>query len=368
MTAITHDLVRELAQFDTGGDPVLTCYLNVDGRARVRPVDYAHDLDRLIRRSSDATSRAADADVEAVRSHVLNGLDRSRVRGLAIFSCESAGLFRVVDLPVPVHNRLVVASGPALDQLESVAEQLVPIGILLVDRQRIRVLVFAGGELAEHTESVGELPRDYDERGHAARGDVSSHVDELAHQHLRLAAKIAFDAFQAHGVSRVTIGGANESVAEVEQHLHPYLRERLVDRLGVTVGASLDEIRNAMLDLEARSERATEAAAVARLREVVGAGKAVAGLPDTLAALGERRVDQLLVSEGFEETGWRCENCTLLAAVGPTCDACGATMTHLDDVVAEAVQVALGQSCDVEVCVENADLDVVGRVGALLRY
>lgn len=368
MTAITQDLVRELAHFDTGGAPVLTCYLNVDGRARVRPVDYVQDLDRLLRRSAEATSRVADADVEAVRSHVRNGFDRSGVRGLALFSCASAGLFRVVDLPVPVHNRLVVAGAPALDQLESVAEQLAPIGILLVDRQRTRILVFGGGELVEHSESVGELPRDYDERGHASRGDVSSHVDELAHQHLRQAAKAAFETFQAHDVSRVTIGGATEAAAEVEQHLHPYLRERLVEAVGVPVGASLDEIRNAMLDLEARSERAIEAEAVARLREVIGAGKAVAGLADTLGALGERRVEQLLVSEGFEETGWRCDHCSLLAAVGPTCDACGAAMVHLDDVVAEAVQVALAQSCDVEVCVENADLDVMGRVAALLRY
>jgi hypothetical protein len=36
--------------------------------------------------------------------------------------------------------------------------------------------------------------------------------------------------------------------------------------------------------------------------------------------------------------------------------------------VEEAVDVALGQSCRVVVCDGNADLDVLGRVGALLRY
>ena len=43
-------------------------------------------------------------------------------------------------------------------------------------------------------------------------------------------------------------------------------------------------------------------------------------------------------------------------------------MEQDDDVVEEAVQEALSQSCHVEVCHDNADLDVLGRIGALLRF
>ena len=43
-------------------------------------------------------------------------------------------------------------------------------------------------------------------------------------------------------------------------------------------------------------------------------------------------------------------------------------MRQIDDIVEEAVEEALQQSCHVETCVGNADLDVLGRVGALLRY
>ena len=34
----------------------------------------------------------------------------------------------------------------------------------------------------------------------------------------------------------------------------------------------------------------------------------------------------------------------------------------------EAIEDAIAQSCEVEVCVGNADLDVLGQIGALLRY
>jgi transposase-like protein len=96
-------------------------------------------------------------------------------------------------------------------------------------------------------------------------------------------------------------------------------------------------------------------------------GHGVAGLPDTLRALSENRVAQLLVSQGFAAPGWRCDNCQMHCTVGRRCKRCGAEMVELEDVVEEAVQDGLAQSCEVEVC-DNADLDVLGRIGALLRF
>jgi hypothetical protein len=43
-------------------------------------------------------------------------------------------------------------------------------------------------------------------------------------------------------------------------------------------------------------------------------------------------------------------------------------MHHAADVVEDAVQEALGQRCHVDVLVGNADLDVLGGMGALLRF
>ncbi len=44
------------------------------------------------------------------------------------------------------------------------------------------------------------------------------------------------------------------------------------------------------------------------------------------------------------------------------------SLYQVDDVVEEAIQDALAQSCRVEICSENADLDVLGGIGAILRY
>ena len=43
-------------------------------------------------------------------------------------------------------------------------------------------------------------------------------------------------------------------------------------------------------------------------------------------------------------------------------------MDRIDDVVEAAVEEALGQGCVVNICIGDADLDVLGRIGALLRF
>ena len=115
--------------------------------------------------------------------------------------------------------------------------------------------------------------------------------------------------------------------------------------------------------------RANHAALVARLRDAAGAGSGgVVGLDAVLEALVSRRVDTLVVSDGFEAPGFRCNGCGFLAPKGRTCSRCTATMERCDDVVEDAIQETLTQSGKLTVCVGNADLDVGGRIGALLRY
>jgi hypothetical protein len=369
---ITEAAIKELAGFRSDGAPVVSCYLDVDGRRQVRPQDIERRLAALVREAANGPSGdAIAADLGRITEHVAKHLDRSGVRGLALFSCASKGLWEVVGLPVPVANRIVVNHSPAVGTLESIVQELEPLGVLLVDRQRARMFVFQFGELVERRELFEALPRDYDEIDDAGRGQrdqLQDHTDELATQHLRHAAEVAFRLHQDKGFGRLTIGASDEINAAIEPLLHPYLRERLSPRIAVGAGASEPEVRAAALVVEEEVERAEEAAIVAKLRDGMGAGsKAVAGLVDTLRVLNERRVATLIVSDGFTESGWRCP-CGAVAAKGPACPVDGQTMEHVDDVIHDAVDVALGQGCRIEVCVGNADLDVVGRIGALLRY
>jgi peptide chain release factor subunit 1 len=371
---ITQNAIRELAAFRGEEAPVTSCYLDVDGRRRVSHLDYKRDLDLLLRaaRAKANGSTSVREDLRRIEDYVKGGIDRTATRGLAMFACSAHDLWRVVELPVPVHNRVLVNSAPAVGQLESVVQDYERFGVLLADKQRARMFVFDFGELVDHSELLDELPRDYDSRGHGDQGydREKHHVDELASQHLRRAVQVAFDVFRSSGFERLTIGAPDTIAHYLETHLHPYLRDRLCGRINLSVTASLDDIRNAALDLETEADRRLEAETVGRLRDAVGAGqRGCAGLEPVLRALHERRVERLLVSAGYVEPGWHCEGCGALATVGRTCPVCHAPdMVHLEDVVEEAVEHALTQRVRVDICVANADLDVLGQAGALLRY
>lgn len=369
MTTISDATLRTLTGFRTDGIPVTSCYLDVDGRRLVTQRDVDHELDSVLRAAKARANGTASVhrDLARIESYVKNGFDRSRVRGLALFSCAERDLWEVVPLPVPVRSRVVVNDQPALGQLEAIAEVQRRFGVLLVDRQRVRMFVFELDELVEHTEARGESARDYDSRGDRERGDVAGHVDALTSQHVRRAAALAFAVYQEHGFEHLCLGVSDDMAREVEAALHPYLRERLCPRLAVTPQASLTEVTRAVAAMEEATERAREGATVARLLDAAGAGrKGVLGLEDVLAALAENRVEHLIVSDAFHQEGWRCQVSGALLAVRPHRE--DASLHAIEDVVEEAIDDALAQGVKVEMVSDNADLDVHGRIGALLRY
>jgi peptide chain release factor subunit 1 len=368
---LTEADVRTLAGFKGEKAPVTSLYLDVDGARHVRRKDLLHELDLLLKSvlRDHAGNHSVCKDLKRMEDHVRGGIDRSHVRGLAMFSCSAHGFWKVVELPVAVRSQVVVNHTPAVRQLETVLDEYERFGVLLADKQRARMFVYELGELIDSSELFEQLPRQEDD-GRAVRKDgVRDHVAAHAHAHLRHAADVAFTMLKDDGYERLIIGAADEIGNELEALLHPYVKERVVARCHVRVDASAEEIRQAALEVEAEVERQREADAVARLRDAVGSGvRGVAGLDDTLRALVERRVDVLLVSSTFAAPGWRCGGCGWIGRRGRTCGVCGAAMHEVADVVEEAIEEALAQACEVEVCIGNADLDVLGQIGALLRY
>ncbi|HUP85243.1 MAG TPA: hypothetical protein VM143_06210 [Acidimicrobiales bacterium] len=373
MAQLNEESIRTLASFKAPDRSVVTAYLDVDGKRWPKFADVEARLDRLIREAKDAASANGHADaigdLQRIQGHVRSGLDRSRTRGLAIFSC-GVDLWEVHQLPVRVKDQLVVNQTPHVRQLEGIVDNYKGFGFLLADKQRTRMFVFELNELVDKSEVFEALPRHPDDAGDRDRGhDRSSLEDTAAHQHLKRAAQTAFEVWKQHPFDHLIIGAGPEIAHELESDLHSYLKERIRARINIPASASEAVIVEAVLDVEETVEREREAAMVNRVREAAASGRGgVAGLDATLTALSDRRVDTLVVSDGFVVEGWHCDGCGVLAAKGPTCPTCRGDMARVDDVVEEAVEQALLQSCHVEMCVGNADLDVAGRIGALLRF
>ncbi|HEV7862298.1 MAG TPA: hypothetical protein VGR20_06335 [Acidimicrobiia bacterium] len=375
---ISEDRIRVLAGH-RGSCVVTSCYLDVDGRRHPRHADYETQLEHLVRQGREKAAgfgpeaaRSVAADLDRITAWVRSGFDRSHVRGLAFFACSTDGFFEVVESPLPVRNGVVVNHTPHVRPLESILQAYERFAVVLVDRQRARLFRFELGELTEHAEVFDAAPRGGDQGGHPAQGSrgaaVQRHSDEIAHRQLKHAADVIFSELQGRPVDHLILGGAHDVVIELEGMLHPWIRERVADRLAISATAGPDEVRQAALSVEAAVTRRGDGALVGRLRDAIGTGGGVAGLQPTLAALVERRVDLLLVSDGYETEGWRCRSCRYLGPLGRRCPVCANSMDLVDDVVEEAVEEALSNKCRVQMVRENADLDVLGRIGAFLRF
>ena len=264
---------------------------------------------------------------------------------------------------------MVINNVPALGQLEAVVQELDRFGVLLADKQRARMFVFELGELVDRSELFDELPRDYDTHGERERGDVSGHVGALAHQHLRRAADVAFAVFQEQHFEHLCIGAPDEIASELEQLLHPYLRSRMCGRIDVQPGASRrgPPVRARGGGPAGAPQGGCPGEPPARRGRVrpPGCGRSRPGAHRPLRSTGwstcwcrtgTRRLAGRAGRVGCSPPSAR--------AARPAASRC----RRLEDVVEEAVDQALALRCRVEVCRGNADLDVLGRVGALLRF
>jgi peptide subunit release factor 1 (eRF1) len=97
----------------------------------------------------------------------------------------------------------------------------------------------------------------------------------------------------------------------------------------------------------------------------------VRGLDDTLLALQEWRVWQLIYADGFASRGAQCTNCgALLAQETNSCGYCGEAVRVVDDLIELAAARVMEMQGKVELVRGPAAMRLkeAGGVGALLRF
>jgi peptide subunit release factor 1 (eRF1) len=123
----------------------------------------------------------------------------------------------------------------------------------------------------------------------------------------------------------------------------------------------------------AEHDRRREREALDRLREGVSTGgRGAAGLEPVLEVLNERRVETLLVGQGYEAAGCTCPQCGLVWPLdGGSCPADGTALDCRSNIVESAMELAIVQSADVLVVRDEdhrRELQSLGDIGAVLRF
>jgi peptide subunit release factor 1 (eRF1) len=379
-TDITTDRLRELAETRSAQGKVLSVFINLDPREFATPPARATEISSVLDEAgrtirdhgalTHAERTALGHDVERVRAQLRNGLDTEGARGLAVFASEPAELFQILKLPRPVPHKVAISDHPCVEPLARIGAGE-PWWIVLVDRRRVRLLAGTVDGLVEVWRQDDDVPGQHDQGG-LSQARYQRSVEKEVDDHLRAVGAELLRRMRGTTISGILLGGPRETVAHLEQMLHADVAKCLKGRVDADVwNSTADDVLNAarpvLEGLIARRDRHL----MERIDEGLGTGgRAAAGLKDVLPAVHERRVDTLVVQDGFAAKGTRCPQCGWLGvSAGGQCPADGTMTEVVDNVVEVAVARAFAQDARVRYLpIADLDLEQKGSIAALLRF
>src|SRR4051794_21221133 len=379
---LNENRLRELARMRPDGDArVLSIFINLDPAEFATPPARASeissvidDVHRRVRDSdlSHAAKKGLEEDVKRADAF-LRDLSPRGAHGFALFAGDGARLFEGIRLPRPIETRAVINDSPFVEPLVELLGAGGNWMVVLVNRQIGRLLRGDG----HHFQELPAIEDDVHGRhsqGGWSQARYQRSVDEDVMDHLKNVADAVFLRFKRASFNHLLLGGPTETLTEFESKLHPYLSERLAGRIEIDVeNTSPDDVASCARAKIEQYTKKSEREALDRLQEGVATrGRGVAGLDDTLAALNERRVETLLMNEGFDSAGCTCPQCNSVYSLSEgNCPADGTQLECRDNVIENAMHLALEQSAAVLVVrdEDNArELESQGGIAAVLRF
>ncbi len=361
--------LQELLSFEGNGSRVVSLYLNAD---------IAEDSSEAIKLRAKNLLKSLNGrfapDASAIEKYLEYSHDWSKP-GLAIFSCSERNFWRVFPTAVPFRNRVRVKAKPHVKPIAHLLDFYAHYGVILVDRVGARFFEYHLGELQATEGHLGENVRTLkDGQGSSAHGmrgglEGSRRESEVIQRNLREVAAAAGAFFSGRKIRRLFLAGTPETVGQLRDLLPRQLASCLAGQFQIDMDAPEGDVRQKSLALLHEANARREEDLVHRLvEESERGGLVVTGLDDTLRAIFTGRVQTLVITDGFRQTGYRYGETGFLSSkmVIDRPEAAGQPET-VEDIVEEAVTLTLASGGHVELISDNPDMAQIQHIGAFLR-
>ena len=362
--------LQELIEFSGGN--VLSVYLNADLRQEMKEKCKLLFKDKIkVLRGSLSDNKEDVRDLERGRERIERFLDMEydwRSRGLALFWSQYPAFWRAFTFPVPMPTMVFWTGKPYIKPLTDLMDRYRGYGVVLMDRESVRLFHIQGGVIRDASEATGEEVKRH-KQGGWAQARYQRWVDKHAMQNLKQAAGMTTQF--CGDCERIILGGTEANLSQFREMLPKSLQDRIVGTLPFDKSTSTSEILERSLEVIEHNERKREKVLIEEMITTARkGGLGVTGLADALFRLHEGRVRMLIVEEGFRAPGYHCETCDYVSAEEmPKCLFCSSDRIRpISDAVNWAVQKALQMGAHVEAVPPNEELARVGHIGALLRY
>jgi peptide chain release factor subunit 1 len=367
-------LVDKLLGFDPVPAPVISLYLdarvNEQGKRQFMPFVRKQLNERA--KSFDNNSVELESfqkDAERITTYLEEGIN-STTNGLAIFACAVADLFEVGEFEAPFErDRLFVSDRPHVYPLARVAEKFRRYAVVLADTNRARIFVFAAGRTVNE-ETIENVKTKRTSVGGWSQARYQRHEENYHLQHVKEVVDMLERIVREEEIEQVILAGDESVVIPLlREQLPKTLEEKVIDAMSLGIDTPEHELLEESLNVFQRHDSLTDMEKVERLmNEYRGDNLGVAGVPETLAALSNGQVEELLIVSSaanlhFDEEEVRkvLELYDTDGQLPPELD----SRTVADELVRRANLLSSAQVTFIE---DDTRLQQVGGVGALLRY
>jgi len=369
--------LEKLAAFEPNGFPFISLYLNTqaDGHGR-------DDFDRFVRK--ELSNRAKDfpddspereyfeRDAGRISIYLRDKL-KSSANGVAVFACAAAdNFFKAIQLDAPIEKHsLHVSQRPHLYPLARLIDQYPRYVALVADTNRARLFVFGVGK-TENTEELENLNTSRTLTDERPQLRYQRRLENYRMLYIKEVAEVLERVVREENAEHVVLAGDDVFIPLLRQQIPTHLADKVIDVLRLDIRTPEHEILKATMESLRDNNTHTDAEKVRDLFDKYGeGGLAVLGLRDTLDALLQGQVDELMLSASLKEISVDQKTLKLIPSISA---APNTLVEHLSEprssasVASTLVARSLSTGAAVTFIEDPNLLSDVGGVGAFLRY
>ena len=370
-------LLGRLSEFEPQKLPVISLYLNAQANEHGRDnfhVFVRKELNDRARTYQPHSPERASFDEDMVRIHrYLEQEIVPATQGIAIFACAGADdFFEVAQLEAPIEtNRLLVFDRPHVYPLARLLEQYQRYAVLLADTNYARIFVFALGKKLQETE-ITNVKTNRSQVGGWSQMRYQRHIENYHLHHAKGVVEALERITREDQIEHVILAGDEETIVPLlREQMSKDLAGKVIDTLSLNVNTPEHELLETTIETYRKYNAVSDMEKVELLlNEYRGGGLGVVGVAETLAALSNGQVEELLISSAVSNITYEDVEVEEVLAAYATSDNTGAAVkleprTVADEFISRAKQTSSAKVTFIE---DASLLESVGGVGGLLRY
>ena len=367
--------VERLAAFESNDLPVVSLYLNAQADQHGKhnyDIFARKELSQRAKTFAPDTAQRESIDEDLVRiNRYLEQKISSLTQCIAIFACSGANdFFEALQLETPIdNNRLFVYDRPHLYPLARLLDQYPRYAVVLADTNAAKIFVFALGKAIKRRE-LQNVKTKRTQVGGWSQMRYQRHTENYHLHHAKEVIDNLERLVRDEQIEHVMLAGDEETIIPLlRKQMSKTLSEKVVEVLSLGIDTSEHELLQETLNAYRRHNSLSDMEKVDHLLdEYRRDGLAVAGVPQTLAALSNGQVEELLIASAADEIQFdSAEVEKVLTLYGSSSESSAELdqRTVADELVRRATQLSSARVTFVE---DANALKNVGGVGALLRY